>query len=57
MSNEYFPEEIWLWIETITHVDNAELGLKHKENVVRWSKTPPPKGKPLRKYKLIETES
>ena len=52
--NEYFPDEIWLWIETITHVDSVELDLKHKENVVRWSKTPPPKDKAFRKYRLEE---
>ena len=53
-SNEYFPDAIYLWIETIEVVDSTELGLKHKENKVRWSRSRPPKGKAFRMYKLIE---
>ena len=55
-SNEYFPDEIYLWIETveITDVDTPELHLKHKENRVRWSKSRPPKGKAFRLYRLVE---
>jgi len=55
MSNEYFPSEIYLWIETVEVVDSIELNLKHKENRVRWSKNRPPKDKAFRKYKLMET--
>ena len=53
-SNEYFPDEIYLWIETIVIEDGGELHLQHKENKVRWSKSRPPKDKAFRLYRLVE---
>ena len=55
MSNEYFPEEIYLWIEIFEVIDSVELNLKHKDFRVRWSKNKPPHGAAFRKYRIDES--
>ena len=54
MSNEYFPDEIYLWIEIFEVIDSVELDLKHKDFRVRWSKNKPPHGAAFRKYRIDE---
>ena len=56
MSNEYFPDEIYLYIEYFEVIDSVELGLKHKDFRVKWSKQKPPSDKAFRKYRLIEPQ-
>ena len=57
MSSEFFPDEIYLWIEYFEVVDSVELGLKHKDYRVRWTKGKPPAGAPSRKYRIVQTEA